>query len=41
LDVDATVIEAEKKAAEMTDKGLCGYQRQLGYLAENGICLTH
>ena len=41
LDVDATVIEAEKKAAEMTYKGLRGYQPQLGYLAEDGICLTH
>lgn len=41
LDVDATVIEAEKKEAEMTYKGLRGYQPQLGYLAENGICLAH
>jgi len=41
LDVDATVIEAEKKEAAMTYKGLRGYQPQLGYLAENGICLTH
>ena len=41
LDVDATVIEAEKKEAEMTYKGLRGYQPQLGYLAEDGICLTH
>lgn len=41
LDVDATVIEAEKKEAEMTYKGLRGYQPQLGYLAEDGLCLTH
>ncbi len=41
LDVDATVIEAEKKAAEMTYKGHRGYQPQLGYLAEDGLCLTH
>ena len=41
LDVDATVIEAEKKAAAMTYKGLRGYQPQLGYLAEDDICLTH
>lgn len=41
LDVDATVIEAEKKEAEMTYKGLRGYQPQLGYLAEDGICLRH
>jgi len=41
LDVDATVVEAEKKAAEMTYKGLRGYQPQLGYLAEDGICLSH
>jgi hypothetical protein len=36
LDVDATVIEAEKKEAAMTYKGLRGYQPQLGYLAEDG-----
>jgi hypothetical protein len=41
LDVDATVVEAEKKEAEMTYKGFPGYQPQLGYLAENGLCLTH
>lgn len=41
LDIDATVIEAEKKAAEMTYKGHRGYQPQLGYLAEDGLCLTH
>ena len=41
LDVDATVIEAEKKEAKMTYKGRPGYQPQLGYLAEDGLCLTH
>jgi len=41
LDVDATVIEAEKKEAKLTYKGRPGYQPQLGYLAEDGICLTH
>jgi len=41
LDVDATAIEAKKKDATMTYKGLRGYQPQLGYLAEDGICLTH
>jgi hypothetical protein len=41
LDVDATVIEAEKKEAKMTYKGMPGYQPQLGYLAEDGLCLTH
>jgi Transposase DDE domain group 1 len=40
LDVDATVIEAEKKEAKPTYKGFPGYQPQLGFLAENGICLT-
>jgi hypothetical protein len=41
LDVDATVIEAEKKEAEWTYKKVKGYQPILGYLAENGVCLTH
>jgi len=41
LDVDATVIEAEKKEAEWTYKKVRGYQPLLGYLAENGVCLTH
>ena len=41
LDVDATVIEAEKKEAAWTYKKVRGYQPLLGYLAENGVCLTH
>ena len=41
LDVDATVIEADKKAAEWTYKKVKGYQPILGFLAETGICLTH
>jgi len=40
LDIDATVIEAEKKEAKWTYKGVPGYQPQLGFLAENGICLS-
>jgi hypothetical protein len=41
LDVDATVIEAGKREAKMTYKGMPGCQPQLGYLAEDGRCLTH
>ncbi len=41
LDVDATVIEAEKKEAEWTYKKVRGYQPLLGYLRETGVCLTH
>jgi hypothetical protein len=41
LDVDATVIEAEKKEAQWTYKKVKGYQPMLGFLAENGICLAH
>jgi hypothetical protein len=41
LDVDATVIEAEKKEAEWTYKKVKGYQPILAFLAENGVCLTH
>ena len=41
LDVDATVIEAEKKEAAWTYKKVKGYQPLLGYLRENGVCLTH
>jgi hypothetical protein len=40
LDVDATVIEAEKEAAEWTYKKVKGYHPLLGFLAETGICLT-
>jgi len=41
LDVDATVIEAEKREAQWTYKKVRGYQPMLGFLAENGVCLTH
>jgi hypothetical protein len=41
LDVDATVIEAEKQAAEWTYKKVKGYQPILGFLAENGVCLAY
>ena len=41
LDVDATVIEAEKREAEWTYKKVRGYQPMLGFLAETGLCLTH
>jgi hypothetical protein len=40
LDVDGTVIEAEKKKAEWTYKKVRGYQPMLGFLAELGVCLT-
>ncbi|MGB8953582.1 MAG: IS1380 family transposase [Candidatus Aminicenantales bacterium] len=39
LDVDATVIEAEKREAEWTYKKVKGYQPMLGFLAEVGVCL--
>lgn len=41
LDVDATVIEAEKQEAQWTYKKVKGYQPILGFLAENGVCLAH
>jgi hypothetical protein len=41
LDVDATVIEAEKREAQWTYKKVRGYQPMLGFLAESGVCLTH
>ena len=41
LDVDATVIEAEKREAQWTYKKVKGYQPILGFLAEDGVCLTH
>ena len=39
LDMDATVIEAEKRSAAMTYKGFKGYTPRLCYLAENGLVL--
>jgi len=41
LDVDTTVIESEKKEAAWTYKKVRGYQPMLGYLDENGLCLSH
>ena len=41
VDVDATVIEAEKKEAQWTYKKVKGYQPIMGFLAEEGACLTH
>jgi hypothetical protein len=39
LDVDATVIEAEKEGAKVTYKGEKGYQPQIGFLFEPGLVL--
>ncbi len=39
LDIDATGIEAEKQAAEMTYKGYPGYMPIVGHLAENGLVI--
>ena len=39
LDVDATVIEAEKEEARVTYKGTKGYQPQTGFLFELGLVL--
>jgi hypothetical protein len=41
LDVDATVIEADKQEAQWTYKKVKGYQPILGFLAENGVCLAY
>ena len=41
LDVDATVIEAEKQGAEWTYKKVKGYQPILAFIAENGVCLSY
>ena len=41
LDVDATVIESAKKEAAWTYKKVKGYQPILGFLDENGLCLSH
>ncbi len=37
LDIDATIIQAEKGDAEKTYKGNYGYQSLLGIIAENGM----
>jgi hypothetical protein len=39
LDIDATLIEAEKRDAAMTYKGFKGYAPLVGHLAENGMVL--
>ena len=39
LDIDATGIEAEKRAAKMTYKGFPGYMPIVGHLAENGLAV--
>ena len=39
LDMDATVIPAEKKEAEMSYKGVKGYCPLVGHLSENGLVL--
>jgi hypothetical protein len=41
LDVDATVIEAEKKEAAWTYKKVKGYQPILGFLKETSVCLAY
>ena len=37
LDIDATVIQSEKREAKMTYKGFKGYTPMLGHLGENGF----
>lgn len=39
LDIEATVIEAEKESAKITYKGFKGYIPALGCLAENGLLI--
>jgi hypothetical protein len=41
LDVDATVIEAEKRSAQWTYKNIKGYQPILGFIAENSLILSY
>jgi hypothetical protein len=40
LDVDATLIEAEKRDAQWSYKGLTGYMPLLGFLVETPVCLV-
>lgn len=40
LDVDATLIEAEKRDAQWSYKGIKGYMPLLGFLFETPICLV-
>jgi len=37
LDIDATIIEADKGDGEKSFKGIVGYQPMLGIIAENGL----
>lgn len=39
LDVDATIIEADKEEAKVTYKGEKGYQPQMGFLFESGLII--
>ncbi len=39
LDIDATVIEAEKGDGKESYKGIVGYQPMLGVIAENGVAV--
>jgi len=39
LDIDVTLIEADKQAAAWTYKGFKGYAPMVGHLAENGLVL--
>ena len=39
LDIDTTLIEADKGDAEMSYKGLRGYQPLLGMCVEAGLCV--
>lgn len=41
LDIDATRIVAEKRAAQYTYKGEKGYMPIVGHLAENGLVIGH
>ena len=41
LDVDATVIEAEKRSAQWTYKKVKGYQPIVGFLAETELCVAY
>ena len=39
LDVDVTVVEAEKRGAKVAYKGERGYQPQIAFLLETGLVL--
>lgn len=40
LDVDATLVEAEKRDAQWSDQGVKGYMPLLGFLVETPVCLV-